>query len=50
MMEALSGDNSRAADSWLDNGGSTTLESYNVPVGTSPQEWAQAVPLQHRQG
>ena len=49
MMEALTGENSRAAESWLDNGGTTTLESYNVPVGTPTAEWAKSVPLQHRQ-
>jgi serine/threonine protein phosphatase 1 len=49
MMEAITGENSRAAESWLDNGGNATLESYHVPVGTTPAEWAQAVPLQHRQ-
>jgi serine/threonine protein phosphatase 1 len=49
MVEALSGDNQRAAESWLDNGGASTLESYHVPVGAKVAEWQQAVPLGHRQ-
>ncbi len=49
MLEALSGENPRAAESWLDNGGAATLESYHVPASAAPAEWAQAVPLSHRQ-
>ncbi len=49
MIEALSGDNPRAAEAWLDNGGATTLESYHVPATASPAEWTQKVPLAHRQ-
>jgi len=49
MLEALNGGNQRAAESWLDNGGFSTLESYHVPSSASPAAWAEAIPLAHRQ-
>jgi len=49
MIEAISGDNPRAAESWLENGGTATLESYHVPLEASPAEWGLTVPLAHRQ-
>jgi serine/threonine protein phosphatase 1 len=49
MLEALSGENPRAAEIWLENGGIATLESYHVDPAAGPTEWARAVPLAHRQ-
>jgi serine/threonine protein phosphatase 1 len=49
MIDALSGDSLRTAESWLDNGGATTLDSYKVPPGAQILDWAQAVPLAHLQ-
>ena len=37
------------AESWLENGGETTLESYHVPLNASPADWRLHVPLAHRQ-
>ncbi len=48
MLTALSG-NGRVAESWLENGGNTTLESYRVPEEAGLAEWGQFVPLAHRQ-
>jgi serine/threonine protein phosphatase 1 len=48
MLAALSGDLGQA-ESWVENGGSTTLESYRVPDDAAPPAWVQSVPLAHRQ-
>lgn len=48
MLAALSGDG-RAAELWVQNGGETTLESYRVPAGASPEAWMASVRLGHRQ-
>ncbi len=48
MMAALTAD-SRAAEGWVENGGSATLESYRVPPDALPADWLTHVPLQHRQ-
>ncbi len=48
MMAALAGD-TRAAESWLENGGGTTLESYHIPPAAAPSAWGGLVPLAHRQ-
>jgi len=49
MLEALTGENPRTAEIWLDNGGITTLESYHVSAADSPEAWAASIPLAHRQ-
>jgi serine/threonine protein phosphatase 1 len=48
MSVALTGD-VRAAESWVENGGGATLESYHVPPQAPPGEWEQSVPIAHRQ-
>jgi serine/threonine protein phosphatase 1 len=48
MLAALSGD-LRAAESWLENGGGNTLESYRVPPDVAPAAWAADIPLAHQQ-
>ena len=48
MLAALAGGPSRAADIWLDNGGSATLESYGVAADAGPAAWRAAVPIGHR--
>ena len=48
MLASLAGD-VRAAETWVGNGGGTTLESYNIPAAAGPEEWAPLLPLAHRQ-
>jgi len=48
MTHALAAD-SRAAESWVQSGGYTTLESYKVPAGAPPADWGRSVPLAHQQ-
>ena len=48
MLASLSGD-TRAAETWVENGGGNTLESYRIPAEASPAEWGQHLPLAHRQ-
>ena len=47
MLAALEG-RVRVAETWLENGGAATLESYHVPLDASPAEWHLSVPLAHR--
>ena len=47
MLAALEG-RARVAETWLENGGATTLESYHVPLDASPADWHKSVPLSHR--
>lgn len=49
MVTALANASARTAENWLENGGSTTLESYGVPLGASPADWAASVPIAHQQ-
>ncbi len=48
MLAALDG-RARVAESWLENGGAATLESYHVPLDASPADWHLSIPLAHRQ-
>jgi serine/threonine protein phosphatase 1 len=48
MLAALTGD-VRHAESWVENGGNTTLESYRVPAEAPPADWGRHVPLAHQQ-
>ena len=48
MLAALEG-RARLAESWLENGGAATLESYHVPLDASPADWHLSIPLAHRQ-
>ncbi len=48
MVQALAGD-TRTAETWIENGGGTTLESYRVPSSASIAEWGRTVPIVHRQ-
>ena len=48
MLASLAGD-VRAAETWVGNGGGTTLESYNIPAAAGPEEWGALLPLAHRQ-
>ena len=47
-LAALDG-RARVAESWLENGGAATLESYPVPLDASPADWHLSIPLAHRQ-
>jgi serine/threonine protein phosphatase 1 len=49
MYDAIENANDRAAGAWLGNGGEATLASYRVPPEAPPPQWAELLPIQHRQ-
>ena len=48
LLGAISGD-TRRAETWVENGGEKTLESYRIPPEAGPAEWGTLLPLAHRQ-